>query len=196
MLRGPTGVGKTEVLHALASQGAQVLDLEALACHRGSAFGGIDQPRQPTHTAFESGIADAWQTSSSTRPLFCEEEGDYLGSVGIPRALLDAAFDAPWIELRAPVHARVARLVRVFGGASPDALRRAAGSIRRLPRPERTEVDFAITDGDLARAARTLLGYYDRAYAHRRARVTQPALFVLDDASPDMLAAAIVSASR
>ena len=72
LLGGHTGSGKTEVLHALRVAGAQVLDLEGLAHHRGSSFGGLGQPRQPTTEQFENDIAMALQAVSPQRVLWVE----------------------------------------------------------------------------------------------------------------------------
>jgi tRNA 2-selenouridine synthase len=193
VLRGLTGVGKTDVLRAIAALGGQILDLEALACHRGSAFGGIGAPRQPTHADFQLYIEDAWRASSTTRPLFCEEEGDYLGSVGIPRGLVDATCQSQWIELRAPVSTRVARLVAEFAGASNQDLLLAVRALRRLPAAERSEIEESIRSGNRGHAAKHLLRYYDCAYTHRRARARRSALFTLEAARPAELAETILT---
>lgn len=197
VLRGRTGVGKTDVLRELEARGAQVLDLEALASHRGSAFGGIGAPPQPSHDAFQAQVTATWRASSPIRALLCEDEAEYIGSVGVPRGLLDAASDAPWIELRAPMPARVQRLVAAFATASTQQLISALHRLRRrVPVMERAELESLLRRGDRARTIERLLSYYDQAYAHRRARVVRRALFTLDAAQPAELAETILARLR
>jgi tRNA 2-selenouridine synthase len=90
VIGGRTGSGKTRLLQALAAEGAQVLDLEGLAAHRGSVLGGLPDRPQPTQKAFETAL---WQTLRSldpARPVFVESESRRIGRLQVPDALLDA----------------------------------------------------------------------------------------------------------
>ena len=85
IIGGYTGSGKTEVLHALAQQGETVIDLEGLACHRGSAFGNLGQPQQPKQEMFENLLANALAVASANNStIWLEDESQRIGEVNIP----------------------------------------------------------------------------------------------------------------
>ncbi|MBC7942118.1 MAG: tRNA 2-selenouridine(34) synthase MnmH [Chitinophagaceae bacterium] len=88
VLTGRTGSGKTRLLQALAAQGAQVLDLEGLACHRGSILGAWPGTAQPTQKRFDTLIWDALRLADPSRPLFVESESARIGALAVPEALL------------------------------------------------------------------------------------------------------------
>jgi tRNA 2-selenouridine synthase len=88
VIAGRTGSGKTRLLQALIEQGAQVLDLEALACHRGSVLGGLEHDPQPTQKAFDTAVWYALQGFDPSRPVFVESESRKIGALAVPEALL------------------------------------------------------------------------------------------------------------
>jgi tRNA 2-selenouridine synthase len=88
VIAGRTGSGKTRLLQALIEQGAQVLDLEALACHRGSVLGGLPHDPQPTQKAFDTAVWHTLQGFDPLRPLFVESESRKIGALAVPEALL------------------------------------------------------------------------------------------------------------
>jgi tRNA 2-selenouridine synthase len=88
VVAGRTGSGKTRLLQALIEQGAQVLDLEALACHRGSVLGGLEHDPQPTQKAFDTAVWHALQAFDPARPVFVESESRKIGALAVPEALL------------------------------------------------------------------------------------------------------------
>ncbi len=85
---GRTGSGKSRLLQALAAQGAQVLDLEALACHRGSILGALPGQPQPTQKQFENRVWQALRSFRSDRPVFVESESRKIGALQVPEALM------------------------------------------------------------------------------------------------------------
>ena len=89
VLCGRTGSGKTRLLQALAARGAQVLDLEELACHRGSILGARPGQPQPSQKRFDSRVWDALRRFDAARPVFVESESAKIGSLRVPPALLD-----------------------------------------------------------------------------------------------------------
>ena len=102
---GRTGSGKTRLLHALAAQGAQVLDLEALAAHRGSVLGRLPGQPQPRQKAFESALWSQLQAFDPARPVFIESESARIGQLRVPEALLAAmhgATEAVHVQLDLP----------------------------------------------------------------------------------------------
>lgn len=181
VLSGPTGAGKTAVLRALAARGAQVVDLEALACHRGSTFGSLGQPVQPSHAEFQARVVTAWHAARPGLPLFIEDEGEYLGSVGLPPALVDLMRCADRILLDPPQEVRIARLVREYADCSAPLL--AAAIRRAAPRlgQERVRVSLAaLTRENRGSAVRALLAYYDQAYSHRLASADRVRIHMID----------------
>lgn len=88
VLAGRTGSGKTRLLQALRDQGAQVLDLEALACHRGSVLGGLPDKPQPPQKRFDTLLWQALRALDPARPVFVESESQKVGSVRVPDALI------------------------------------------------------------------------------------------------------------
>ena len=98
---GPTGSGKSRLLQALAAEGAQVLDLEALANHRGSVLGLVPGSRQPSQKAFDTAVWDALRRLDPTRPVFIESESKKIGDLRVPEALIARMRASPcvWLEL-------------------------------------------------------------------------------------------------
>ena len=86
---GRTGSGKTRLLHALAAAGAQVLDLEGLAVHRGSVLGLLPGRAQPSQKAFETGVWNVLRRFDAKRPVFVESESRKIGRLRVPEALLE-----------------------------------------------------------------------------------------------------------
>lgn len=111
---GPTGSGKTRLLHALAAQGAQVLDLEGLAKHRSSVLGHIPGVEQPSQKRFDSLIWEALQAFDPARPVFIESESKKVGNLRVPDALIDAMRASPCIDLQLPDEERVALLMEDY----------------------------------------------------------------------------------
>ena len=89
VLAGRTGSGKTRLLQALVTEGAQVLDLEALACHRGSILGGLPGQPQPTQKAFDNRLWQTLRLLDASRPVFVESESKKIGRLQLPDALID-----------------------------------------------------------------------------------------------------------
>jgi tRNA 2-selenouridine synthase len=111
---GPTGSGKTRLLHALAAQGAQVLDLEGLAKHRSSVLGHIPGVEQPSQKRFDSLIWEALQAFDPAQPVFIESESKKVGNLRVPDALIDAMRASPCIDLQLPDEERVALLMEDY----------------------------------------------------------------------------------
>ncbi len=111
---GTTGSGKSRLLHVLHEQGAQVLDLEALAQHRGSLLGNLPDEPQPSQKMFESRIWDALRRYDPQRPVFIEAESKKIGLINTPEALLQKMRSAPCLSIEAPVAARVQLLMEDY----------------------------------------------------------------------------------
>lgn len=111
---GATGSAKTRVLQALGEQGEQILDLEALACHKGSLLGALPDRPQPTQTAFETAIAAVLERFDLSRPVFVEGESPRIGRLNVPLVLVERMRAAPVVELQVPHEARLAYLLRDY----------------------------------------------------------------------------------
>ena len=114
VISGPTGSGKTRLLHALAAEGAQVLDLEDLACHRSSVLGHIPGQPQPSQKRFDTLVWQALRSFDPARPVFVESESRKVGNLSIPESLMLAMRDSPCFELQLSLDERVALLMEDY----------------------------------------------------------------------------------
>lgn len=111
VLAGATGTAKTRLLQALAREGAQVLDLEQLARHKGSLLGAWPGQAQPSQKAFETALAVAIEGFDPARPVWIEAESRKIGQLSVPSPILASLRAAPCLELQAPLAARLAFLL-------------------------------------------------------------------------------------
>jgi tRNA 2-selenouridine synthase len=111
---GPTGSGKTRLLHALQAAGAQVLDLEGLARHRSSVLGFIPGQPQPTQKAFDTLVWDALRKFDPARPVFVESESKKVGNVAVAEALIERMRASPCIDLQLADDERVQLLLEDY----------------------------------------------------------------------------------
>ena len=125
MLSGPTGSGKTEILHQLATLGHQVLDLEGLANHRGSSFGGIGQPPQPTTEQFTNFIFEKITDFDLSKPIWVEGESQAIGKVSILNELFSQMNCCQTIRIDPPTEERIERLLRDYAGFPAEQLQRS-----------------------------------------------------------------------
>ena len=173
VLDGDTGTGKTAVLAALAAGGVQVIDLEALAGHRGSVFGGA-HAAQPTQKAFEGALAVALARLDPARPVVIEAESPMIGRLRLPPVVLRMLARAPRIEIAAPRAARVAHVLAVYPEMGADPARLVALIERLRPWQPREVIErwqAQAAAGDLAGLAEGLMErHYDPLYAKARAR--------------------------
>lgn len=114
VLCGPTGSGKTRLLQALAAEGAQVLDLEAIASHRASVLGVIPGQPQPTQKAFETRLWDALRRFDPARPVFVEAESKKVGNLTIPDSVMATMRASPCVRLDLSLQGRVQLLMEDY----------------------------------------------------------------------------------
>ncbi|GAA4301545.1 tRNA 2-selenouridine(34) synthase MnmH [Compostibacter hankyongensis] len=186
VLGGYTGSGKTSLLHTLGQQGASVIDLERLAGHRGSAFGGIGLPPQPSQEMFENRLALALRKAAAT-PVWMEDESRRIGQVNIPGALWEQLHHAPLYFLDIPFPQRLDNLLQSYGNAGSAELEQAILRIRkRLGGLETQKATQALQQGDLKGCFRILLQYYDKYYRKSLSlRPDSAQVRVLQDAGTD-----------
>ncbi|MEM9671986.1 MAG: tRNA 2-selenouridine(34) synthase MnmH [Bacteroidota bacterium] len=165
ILGGATGSGKTEILQKLRQQGEQVVDLEKLANHRGSAFGGIGQSAQPTSEQFQNNLLAVWRSLNLSRRIWVEDESFSIGGVQLPYEFWEHMKQAPVIVVDMPRSLRIKRLVREYGNLNPTQLAQAIQTIeRRLGGRRMQQALTALEENRLADVADLLLEYYDRSY--------------------------------
>ena len=114
ILSGQTGTAKTHILRAASAKGAPVIDLEKLACHRGSLLGREPGQPQPSQRYFESCLCQALKQYNTERPILVEAESNKIGNVHIPSGFWAAMRNATSIRVTAPIDARVNFLERDY----------------------------------------------------------------------------------
>ncbi len=127
---GPTGSAKTRVLEALARAGAQTLDLEDLAAHKGSVLGALPDRPQPTQKCFETSVHTELKKLNPARPVYVEAESRKIGSVFVPEPLILAMRGAPCVTIDATREARLDFLVRDYAYLGDDIARLQANITR------------------------------------------------------------------
>lgn len=174
-LGGMTGTGKTQILYALADLGEQILDLEGLANHRGSSFGNLGLPPQPSTEQFENLVAMKWSALDASRPVWIEAESRRIGICRIPDELFQPMMKAPVIQVERSRDERIAHLVEEYGAIEHTELIAATERIRKKLGGLRTKEAIAlIQQGNLAAATDIILDYYDKTYTydlHRKREV-------------------------
>jgi len=174
VVHGATGSGKSRLLHALARAGAQVLDLEALAAHRGSVLGNLPGQPQPPQKLFESRLYAALAALAPSQPVFVEGESRKIGQLQVPEALITAMRASECVLLEADAPTRVALLMeeyRHFFG-DPASLGAQLDCLAPLHGRERVESwkTLAAQGAFDALVARLLEEHYDPAYRRSAAR--------------------------
>jgi tRNA 2-selenouridine synthase len=167
-LAGHTGTGKTELLALLRDRGVQVIDLEALAQHRGSLLGALEGG-QPSQKAFETRLALQALHLDPARPVLVEAESSKIGEVNLPPALWKGMKAAPVIEITAPLEERARYLARAYAPILEDGegLKRKLAVLRQFRGHEVVDGWNALIDSDARIALCRSLAehHYDPAYA-------------------------------
>jgi tRNA 2-selenouridine synthase len=199
LIDGPTGAGKTALLGELARLGEQVIDLEALAGHRGSLFGATEAG-QPRQKLFESLLLDRLDRADPARPLVLEAESSRIGNLAIPQALWLAMAAAPRVRLSADPALRVRHILDHYGWIASE---RAAliAAIDRLPshhsKARKAEWAALAEVGELEPLVAGLIAeHYDPAYSRSMARREGGVLGIVEVSNGDALGAAARAAAQ
>lgn len=171
VLSGLTGAGKTRQLHLLKSAGQQILDLEGLANHRGSAFGGIGQADQPTTEQFENLMATELSTLDPARRIWVEDESKKVGRCVIPDSLFHQINGGPAIFMDVPRKSRSRILHEDYGELDSEEMAAAITRITKKLGGQNTQAAIdAIQSGNKQSCCEILLDYYDRLYLKATSR--------------------------
>jgi len=193
---GPTGAGKTEVLDELAQLGEQVLDLEKLAHHKGSSFGALGEPPQPSVAQFENDLWKRLQELDPDRRIWVENESRSIGRVYLPEGLWTLMQRAPLFDLKVSLANRLERLERVYAGFPQPALAAAFQRIGKRLGGQRLKWALeALEQENYKEAARIALSYYDKAYRHHTEKHKSSPLLIdlpVQEEAPAAIARALV----
>lgn len=188
ILGGKTGSGKSEILKILKKKGEQVVDLEGIAHHKGSAFGDLGQESQPSTEQFENELYKAWAQLDPSKITWLEDESRAIGKVSIPEPFFFIMRDQPVIFIDVPKSGREDRLVKEYGCFAGEVLNNSIDRIsKRLGGLNAKQAKQAIEEGDFKTAASVLLIYYDKAYLKGLSNRDQKKVFTLEtaDAIPE-----------
>jgi len=166
---GFTGAGKTEVIHALRDLGEQVIDLEGLACHKGSAFGNIGEVPQPSNEQFENELFFQLMRLDPARPIWLENESKNIGRIYLPEAFWRRMRESRLYAIDVDRDVRLERVIGYYAeGNHTDSLVEAFGKIKkRLGGLEYQNAIDALSQGNIREAACLALAYYDKSYAYQ-----------------------------
>jgi tRNA 2-selenouridine synthase len=165
MIGGFTGSGKSEILRALAQQGEQIIDLENLANHKGSVFGGLMMSPQPTTEQFQNELFEELLKLDTSRRIWVEDESIAIGKIFLPQDFWSQMLSAPVYAVDLDKAFRIERLVSEYGHADKQAFLGAMESIvKKLGGQHFKEAKQKLFEGDMAATIEILLHYYDKAY--------------------------------
>ncbi|MCK5924217.1 MAG: tRNA 2-selenouridine(34) synthase MnmH, partial [Methylococcales bacterium] len=166
ILGGSTGSGKTAILKELAKT-EQVIDLEGLAHHKGSAFGGLMQEAQPSTQHFENKLHEALNKMDPAQPIWLEDESTTIGKVYLPANFWKQMLAAPTMVVDVPFEVRVERLVTEYAEAEDKLLAEVIGKIsKRLGGQQTQDALSALEQKDYHKVAAISLSYYDKTYQY------------------------------
>ena len=171
VIHGPTGSGKSRLLVALKRAGAQAVDLEDLAAHRGSVLGNLPDRLQPSQKMFESLLLKELSALDPARPVFVEGESKKIGELQVPEALMSRMRASPCVLLETSLETRVDLLLDEYRHFLEDrkTLEAQLDCLVALHGRERIAEWKSMTDWR-ALVARLLVEHYDPAYRHSSAR--------------------------
>ena len=165
VLGGLTGSGKTEILESLAHTGAQVLDIEKLANHKGSAFGAIGLPEQPTQEQFENNIFAHCFHFNSQKPIWVEDESRLIGRLQVPTGVYAGIREGFVHFLDYSFEERLAHIIAEYGVFEKQILIATTAKLKKRMGDliNRQAID-ALEIGDVATWAGLVLSHYDKQY--------------------------------
>ena len=176
LLGGKTGTGKTKLLKFLSNKNISTIDLEGLANHRGSSFGGLGLPTQPTNEQYENLISESLANlkNKDKKAIWLEDESPNLGNCRIPRELIEQMRKAPVLEIKKSQEERIKELVNIYSKYPVEQIQQAIFRIQKRLGPQRTNQAMEATSKkDWESACSAMLDYYDRCYEFQLKKVKQ-----------------------
>jgi tRNA 2-selenouridine synthase len=167
IIGGTTGSGKSDILRALGNSGEQIIDLETLANHKGSVFGGLMMPKQPTTEQFQNYLFEAIMKLDVDRTIWIEDESLSIGRIFLPLDFWDTMSKSPVVEVELDRGKRIERLVDEYGPADRSEFLELMGKItKRLGGQHYNAAKEKLLEGDMYSTIDILLTYYDKAYQY------------------------------
>jgi tRNA 2-selenouridine synthase len=167
VLSGKTGTGKTRLLEELRSRGCAVINLEEIARHRGSAFGSIGMPHQPTSEHAMNVVHSELMSYSNNQTIIIEDESQSIGTVSLDVGLMERIRSSPRVLVDVPVNVRLQNLCMEYGTADPMLIENGFRKIQRKLGGARLAVALSeLHKGNFYDAARVALDYYDATYEY------------------------------
>lgn len=165
ILGGKTGSGKTEILYEIENLGKQVVDLEGIANHKGSAFGALGQDVQPSNEQFENNLFEKWISMDLHRNIWLEDESKAIGKDFIPDEIWIQMKNSPVIALEMGKPLRIKRLEKEYAKFNKEELKNSILKISKRIGGLNTQQSIeAIEKRDFSTAIDLSLTYYDKAY--------------------------------
>jgi len=195
ILAGRTGSGKTPILNELGKLGENILDLEKIACHKGSAFGTLGENAQPTQEMFENECAVRLLQLQKDKPIWVEDESQNIGKRIIPNSFWAQMRQAHVFYVDLPLEKRVEYLTKEYGKYKEEELIVSIEKIRkRLGNQHAKAAIEAIRSGDLKKACEVSLVYYDKSYDHGVAKRDKSTINkeIFAELEPEKIASAIL----
>jgi tRNA 2-selenouridine synthase len=167
VIGGSTGSGKTEILHLLQKKGEQIIDLEGLALHKGSAFGGLGFPPQPSTESFENSIGLIIFGFDLSKKIFVENESRLTGHCFLPLGFWNQMQSAPIIEVEVDKETRIKRLVKEYAHFDIELLKEKTNILRKkLGGQHANEAIEHLESKRFELWIDKLLVYYDKTYGY------------------------------
>lgn len=165
VIGGYTGSGKSEILQALSRKGEQIIDLEALAHHKGSAFGGLMMPPQPTTEQFQNELFEEIAKLDINKRIWIEDESIAIGKIFLPQDLWQSMRTSIVVEVKVDKPIRIQRLVSEYGEANKeDFLQAMINVAKKLGGQHFNTAKEKLKENDMHSTIDILLTYYDKAY--------------------------------
>ncbi len=204
VLGGSTGSAKTFILEKLKEMGESVIDLEGIAHHRGSSFGALGMPIQPSQEQFENNLhkelsnyfsIDEEQGYHQPKKIWIENESQRIGLVNIPKVLFERMLSSKLVVLQIPFEERLKLIVEQYGKFTKEELIDATIRIqKKLGGLETKNVISFLEVGNIYKAFELLLMYYDRGYKAASSRTNRiPSILVLEKIDMEQNAIALLN---
>ena len=169
VLGGKTGVGKTKILKILEKYGFQIIDLERLACHRGSTFGGLGMEEQPSNEQFENKIAEKLNSFKKNNYIFVESESANIGKCKIPTEFFKQMKSSQRIEIIRSESNRLDELISTYSIFNQEDLESSVLRIKKRLGPQRTKIAVeSIKKKKWDLVCKAVLEYYDKCYEYEK----------------------------
>ena len=167
VLGGPTGLGKTEILLQLVHAQEQAIDLELLAQHKGSVFGGLGQQAQPTQEQFENNLAQVLTACKTEKRIFIEDESRKIGALFVPEVLYAQMRIALLVSLARSQEERVAHLCKHYGAYDVELLIACVTRLEKHIGGARMQEIIKLLEAcNIQDVCKLLIAYYDALYAY------------------------------